>query len=467
MKKIVTTPFDRFKVPPKQNPLFMPFFWAYCYFVTRGAHLKIHKVNMEGLKPPYIVLGSHHSFMDFIVSPLAVFPHRANYVSELEGFEYYGEWVFRQFGCLGTRKFVNDLALVRNIRRVLDRKGILILYPEARYANVGTNSKLPVSVAKLLKNLKVPVVVLNMQGNYLQSPIWNLTKRKEARLEATIKQVFTREQLASASLDEIYATISRELTYDDYEYQFKNQMSITYEKRAEGLHKVLYQCPKCRSEFTTSTSGASISCSSCGMKYTMNEYGRLVDDCLVDERAVEGRLDDERLADESGKCPTGDGTGVGDNDVVAVESRDCAAPEFTKIPDWYEWQRARVIESIDAGTYGLDCRVRIESLPNAVNFIDLGEGRLVHKKEGFYLTLKDYGCSELSTRFFSAASMTSIHTEYDYRGKGQCVTLSDVDNTYFIYPLDPSEGFNATKIQFATEYLYELASVNKKNKQYK
>ena len=440
MKKIVTTPFDRFKVPPKQNPLFMPFFWVYCYFVTRSAHLKIHKVNMEDLKPPYIVLGSHHSFMDFIVSPLAVFPHRANYVSELEGFEYYGEWVFRQFGCLGTRKFVNDLALVRNIRRVLDRKGILILYPEARYANVGTNSKLPISVAKLLKNLKVPVVVLNMQGNYLQSPIWNLTKRKEARLDATIKQVYTRDQLAAASLDEIYATISRELTYDDYEYQFKNQMSITYEKRAEGLHKVLYQCPKCRSEFTTSTSGASISCT-CGMKYTMNEYGRLVDGSV--------------------RCSTdGDaGSGVGLSD-----SCGDASPEFTKIPDWYEWQRARVIESIDAGTYGLDCRVRIESLPNAVNFIDLGEGRLVHKKDGFYLTFKDYGCSAPETRFFSAASMTSIHTEYDYRGKGQCVTLSDVDNTYFIYPLDPSEGFNATKIQFATEYLYELASVNKKNK---
>ena len=56
--------------------------------------------------------------------------------------------------------------------------------------------------------------------------------------------------------------------------------------------------------------------------------------------------------------------------------------------------------------------------------------------------------------FFSSSSMTSIHTEYDYRGKGQCVTLSTVDNTYFIYPLE--EGFNATKIQFAVEYFYKL-----------
>jgi hypothetical protein len=74
--------------------------------------------------------------MDFIVSPLAVFPYRANYVSELEGFENYGEWLYRQAGCLGTRKFVNDIALIKNIKKVMERRGILVLYPEARYANV-------------------------------------------------------------------------------------------------------------------------------------------------------------------------------------------------------------------------------------------------------------------------------------------------------------------------------------------
>ena len=96
---------------------------------------------------------------------MALFPHRANYVSELEGFEYYGEWLYRQIGCLGTRKFVDDLSLVKNIKNVMERKGILVFYPEARYANVGTSSKLPVSVAKLVKMLKVPVVTLNMKGN--------------------------------------------------------------------------------------------------------------------------------------------------------------------------------------------------------------------------------------------------------------------------------------------------------------
>lgn len=275
MRKIDLTPFDRKRVPPKQNPFFMPFIWAGSWLITRGGKLKIKKERMKGLKPPYLVLGTHQAFMDFCVTPLVLFPHRANYISELEGFENYGEWLYRQVGCLGTRKFVNDLALVSNIRKVMKRKDILVFYPEARYANVGTSSEIPASVGKLAKLLKVPVVVINMHGNYLQSPIWNLTKRKEARLEATI------------------------------------------------------------------------------------------------------------------------------------------------------------------------------------TFIDCGYGRLIHKKEGFYLTFKDHGEEEEKTMFFASSTLFSIHTEYNYRGKGQCVTLSTLDNTYFLF--SEEKGFNVTKIQFATEYYYKLS----------
>jgi len=419
LKKINTTPFDRHRVPPKQNLFFMPAIWAICKAVTSRYKLKITRTNMEGLKPPFLVLGTHHAFMDFIVSPLAVFPYRANYVSELEGFENYGEWLYRQAGCLGTRKFVNDIALIKNIKRVMERKGILVLYPEARYANVGTSSKLPESVGKLAKYLDVPIVTLNMKGNYLQSPIWNLTMRREVTLEAEIKQLYTREQLKNATVDEINDALAKELAYDEYAWQYEKKMAVTFPKRAEGIEKPLYICPDCGAEFEMHTEGADIFCGKCGSRRTMTEYGRMV---------------------------RSDGT----------------EDAFSHIPDWYEWEREQVIREIDSGSYKLDMRVKIESLPNAVNFIDLGEGRLIHDENGFRMIFRDYGDTEEREMHFAPLNMTSIHTEYDYRGKGQCVTLSTLDNTYFIYPLE--HGFNATKIQFATEYLYEkckLAAIEK------
>ena len=410
-KKIDATPFDRFRVPPEQNFFLTPLIWLYCRICTLGSGLKIKKTRMEGLKPPFLVLGSHHAWMDFYVTPLALFPYRANYISELEGFEFFGEWFYRQIGCLGTRKFVNDIALVKNIKKVLDRKGILVIYPEARYANVGTNTDIPPSVGKMAKKLGVPVVAINMHGNYLQSPIWNTKKRKEARLEAEIAQLFTKEEVEKATAEQINSRLSEYLTYDEYKWQLEKKMKITFPERAEGLHKALYRCHRCNSDFTTDTEGAEIFCRKCGARFTMNEYGQLV---------------------ENGELFS-----------------------FSHIPDWYEWQRQCVHEEIDRGEYSLDVPVHVEALPNAVNFIDCGEGRLEHNKDGFLLTFKDYGETEEKTMRFPPLSMLSVHTEYNYRNWGQCITLSTLDNTYFLFP--QGEGFNATKIQFATEYMYKKA----------
>lgn len=403
-----TRPFDRFREPPKQNLFFMLFIWLGCFLITRLAKLKIVKSDKRGIKPPYLVLGTHQSFTDFYVTPLAVFPHRANYVSELEGFENYGEWLYRQTGCLGTRKFVDDMALIKNIKRVLDRKGILVLYPEARYANVGTSSRLPLSVAKLVKLLKRPVVTLNMKGNYLQSPIWNLTKRKEARLHTDMTYALTTEDIENMTVKEIHEKLSGLLSYDEYRWQRDTKMKITYGKRAEGLHMPLYQCRKCKTEFSMRSKEDRIYCTCCGTGWIMDEYGT--------------------LKEEPSKKPV-------------------------YIPDWYEWQRKMVQAQIEEGSYVLDMEVQVEALPNARNFIDCGAGHIHHDEAGFSLTFTDYETEKETTLVVKSVTLFSVHTEYDYRGKGQCITLSTPDNTYFIYPLQ--EGFNATKIQFATEYLYE------------
>ena len=413
-KNINTKPFDRFRIPPKQNFFLMPLIWLLCRLFTLGTGLKINKVNMKGVKPPFIVLGSHHAWMDFYVTPLALFPYRANYVSELEGFEFFGEWIYRQIGCLGTRKFVNDIALVQNIKRVLDRKGIIVIYPEARYANVGTNTDIPLSVSKMAKKFGVPVVGLNMHGNYLQSPIWNTRKRKGVKLEAELRMLIQGEEIKGMTLEDIHKTISGYLSYDEYQWQYDKKMAISSSFRAEGLHKALYRCPECETDYSTDSSGAEIFCKKCGSRYYMNEYGRML--------------------------------------------KDGAENRFSHIPSWYEWERSCVHREIDEGTYSLDTEVRIHALPNAVNFINCGTGRLIHDKNGFSLTFRDYGDEEEKTLEFPPSSMISVHTEYDYRKMGQCITLSTLENTYFLFP--NSSEFNATKIQFATEYLYRLSQKN-------
>ena len=401
------TPFDREKVPPRQNFFLFPLMLLLCKIFTAKNKLKIDKHNMKGVKPPFLVLGTHCSFTDFYVSPLCLAPYRANYISELEGFEWFGEGIYRQTGCLGTRKFINDQALLRNIRKVIARGDIMVIYPSARYANVGTDSELPMSVAKLARLLKVPVVTLNMQGNYLLSPIWNLKYRKSVRLHADVDLALTAEQVKTLPVEEIHSILEEKLKFDEYKYQRDNNMIIADDFRAEGLQKPLYQCRCCGKEFTNVTSGADIKCTACGAVHHMDELGTLHH---------------------------------GDEEIY--------------IPDWYEWQRKNVEKEIDEGKYKFEGKVHIEALPNAVNFVNCKDGKLTHDKTGFTLEYWDYRNEKWDTLHFAPKSTISIHTEYDYRGMGECITLSTYDDTFFIYPR--CEGFSATKLQFATEYLAKL-----------
>jgi hypothetical protein len=400
-------PFDRGKRPPRQNLFFLPIIWLLCGWIGLRNRLTIQKKNMKGLKPPFLVLATHHSFMDFIVTPLALFPHRANYISELEGFENYGEWLYRQAGCLGTRKFITDRLLVKNILRVLARKDILVLYPEARYANVGTQAKFPESVSKLVKLAKVPVVTLNMKGNYLQSPIWNLKKRQGVPLTAEIQQLLSAKDVQQLASIEIQQRLEAALSYDEYAWQLEENIRITYPQRAEGLHQVLYQCIKCQTEHLLQTTGIYLSCQHCHEAWELTELGQL---------------------------------------------ENLSSKEKVHIPDWYEWQRQQVEREIQQHNYWLQVAVEVEALPNAVNFIKLGTGWLEHTKDGFRLSLANQ--TEQSPLVFTPRETFSIHTEYDYRNKGPCIVLSTLDNSYFIFSKE--RQFNPTKLQFAAEYLYQI-----------
>ncbi len=50
------------------------------------------------------------------------------------------------------------------------------------------------------------------------------------------------------------------------------------------------------------------------------------------------------------------------------------------------------------------------------------------------------------------SSMYSCHIEYEYKGKGDCIDLSTLDDTYYLYPKE--KPFAVTKVALATEELF-------------
>lgn len=152
--------FDMLRKPQKQKWYLRPVTWLISFPTVWGYKLKVNKVNMKGLKPPYILLATHHAFVDFSVTTAAIFPHPANYVVAIDGF-IGREWLLRNVGGICKRKFTNDTTLVKQIKHSLyENKHVCAIYPEARYTLAGTTAILPESLGKLCKLMKVPLLFL-------------------------------------------------------------------------------------------------------------------------------------------------------------------------------------------------------------------------------------------------------------------------------------------------------------------
>lgn len=373
--------------------------------VLRRHRNRLTKIRMEGVKAPYLLLCNHNAFMDFMVASRAIWPARANFIVAIDGF-LNREWLLRFIGCICTRKFTVDLPLVKNMLRAAKHGDVVALYPEARYSLCGTTAVLPDSVGKLAKKMGVPVVTLLCHGHHINSPFWNLRDRGVKGTEAELRCLLTAEELKETNVEKINARIREAFVYDEYAWQKERGIRVTKPWRAEGLHKVLYQCPCCGTEYRMNSRGTKLFCESCGAEWEMTELGEL---CAVN-----------------------------------------AETRFSHIPDWYEWERENVRREVEEGRYTFSCAAHVSALPQA-RFIPIGKATLRHDMTGFTLETEREG-----TVHIPAKNQYSCHIEYEYLGKyGDCIDLNTPTDTLYIYP----EGcaFSVTKLALATEELYRFA----------
>ena len=396
------------KYPIRQPLFFVGLIWVLSKIMLIGKKYKVEKINMEGLKPPYMVLSNHMHFIDFELAAMATFPHRVNNVVALDGFNG-RPWLMELIGSIGTRKFTAHFHLVKSIYKVLRRGDIMCMYPEARYTPCGTTSYLPESLGMLVKRSKVPVVAIVHHGNHLYAPFYDFRKKRKVPLYTTATKILTPEDIEKMSVQEINEAIKTALTYDDYAYQKENGILIKESYRAEGLHKVLYQCPHCLAESKMASSGAELFCTECGKRWTLGEDGYL--------KANEGET------------------------------------EFDHIPDWFAWEREQVKAQIERGEYHFEDDVDVYSQPRAWKFEHLGNAHVTHDaKNGFVLEGEYRGEKYRVHR--APLDNNSLHVEYDwcYVKPYDCFDLSTEDDSFFCYPTQKDV---LTKLAFATEIIYE------------
>lgn len=386
-----------------------------------GGRTKIKKINCEGLKPPYLILSNHASFVDFANVIKANFPQKNCWVASIE--EFNGrEWLMRHVGCIPKRKFTKDTVLIKNCLRMLRKhKCNVVIYPEARFSLAGINEDIGKALGKFAKLCKVPVVVMNNKGNFIRSPQWNKHPyRRGFRLETDFIQVVTKEEIETLTADEIQERIEDAFIYDDYKWQYDNQIKITAKDRATNLHKILYKCPCCNAEQKIISYDHYLECKECKAKWDMDEYSKL------------------HLISEDKKWDSA----------------------LSHIPSWYLWQREVVNQEVENGTYYFEDKVRIERLINSKKgFARIGEVTMKQSEDGIVLE----GTLDDGTPFYlhkPSVTTASLHIEYNYKKRGDAIDIATMEETYFVFPLNNPNVL--TKLHFATEALYKKLSNHEK-----
>ena len=404
------------KKPLKPNILFrtlmrvasIPDLWA--------THFKYTKNGMEklGRREPCLFLMNHSSFIDLKIASKILYPRPYNIVCTSDGF-IGKNWLMRQLGCIPTKKFVNEISLLQDmLYAVKGRKCSVLMYPEASYSFDGTATPLPDTLGRCIKMLGIPVVVIKTYGAFTRDRLYNNLQRRKVDVSADVEYVLSPEDVASKSPREINDILKEHFSFDNFRWQKETGVEITESFRADSLNRVLYKCPACGVEGMTEGKGTMLTCHACKKQYEL--------------------------------CP--------DGSMKALEGET----EYPHIPDWYKWQRECVREEILNGTYKLDVAVDIYGMVDTECIYALGEGRLVHDREGFLLT----GCDgELEYRQKPLSSY-SLYADYFWYKLGDIICIGDKKILYYCFPKGDTDVVAKTRL--AAEELYKITRAQTRKK---
>ena len=286
------------------------------------------------------MLCNHGAFADFVYAGTLLKKKAPNFI--VARLYFYKRWfgnLLRHFGCFPKSMFASDLESAKNCLRVLKSGGVLAMMPEARLSTVGRFEDIQGETFGFLKKASVPIYTIKMSGDYLCSPKWGNGMRRGSYVEAELDILFTPEQLANLSVEQVRDGVIERLYYDELEW-LKSHPEIKYRTRklACGLENILTTCPICGEKFTLTTKNRDIFCEKCGKIATLDDRYAL-----------------------------------------------CGRAQFDSFVKWYDWQfealKTQIEENPDFALEG-EVVLKMASLDGKRSLREVGVGRCTLNAEG-------------------------------------------------------------------------------------
>lgn len=305
----------------------------------------IYRARPTDEKGSFVLVSNHASRNDFLFTAPVAWPRRMNYiVGYNEFYRFPINFVLKHAQVIPKRNFVVDVHCIRQAINVIRQGGAICFMPEGMSSITGMCQPVMLGTGAFLKKLGAPVYYTVVSGGYLTYTKHHLAARL-GKINVVVDRMFTSEQLASLSPEEIEDTMNRLLAHDDY--QWNKLQQIQFHARcgmAEKLETLLYYCPKCGAMGHNVGEGNRLRCTACGNTVE-------IDNCY-------------------NLHP------VGESDVC---------PEL--VSDWALLERQRAAEQVREPDFCFSDHVRVGTLPEHGSLMGgtsniTGEGTLTLTREG-------------------------------------------------------------------------------------
>ena len=231
----------------------------------------------KNLPDNYIVLSNHTTDFDPIFVA-ASFPEQMYYIAS----EHITRWkrfypilkhlfepIIRQKGTVAAA------AVIQALRKVKEGNSVCIFAEGVRSWDGLTAPILP-STGKVVKKAGCGLVTYKLTGGYFVSPNWSRTgNARRGYIHGAPVGVYTAEQIAAMTVDEVNEIICRDLYEDAYATQLADPKPYRGKDLAQGLENLLFICPHCDGRDTFRSQGDTVVCQNCGHELRYDAYGML------------------------------------------------------------------------------------------------------------------------------------------------------------------------------------------------
>ena len=158
----------------KPNPLL----YSVVYAFLKRKYTKKYNINFDkdiakDIKGPAIVVATHTSDVDHILSALTLYPVRPTYiVSEHFMRNKSTARLLKLLHVITKKMFTPDVSTIMNVLRAKKENAVIFLFPEGRLSCYGHTLPITDGTAELIKKLGVNLYIWKAEGAYLTFPKW-------------------------------------------------------------------------------------------------------------------------------------------------------------------------------------------------------------------------------------------------------------------------------------------------------